>query len=130
MTDAVCQDLLQRAGTLVDYECSVILDGDFFKASSLQQAYQWSQRRQALAAVIVCECPRAVALERLVTRSSGPGVHPPDAIRRYARQYRQQEPIPSQLPICHVDTTQSPPEMLQTVFRFLGGLLWPNWDPS
>ena len=111
--------LLEFAEDQLRDRCGVVLDGTFLAADARRQAIALARRYGALPLTIECRCPDRVARQRIATRQDQ-GRSASDAYPQLvSRQRDQEEPSPPDAAVCEVDTTSSPPEMLDRVIRCL-----------
>ncbi len=125
----VHQEMFRRASVLLDVRRSVVLDGTFLSADLHSEATELAKRYGAETLVVRCDCPVDVARERIADRiETGTSLSDarPDF---YERQRLANECDPPGLPVLNVDTTDSQPAILKTVFAHLRRLLLPATSP-
>ncbi len=68
MTQQTYDELFRRAGVLLREAVSVVLDGSFLSPQPRQQARVLAHENGAAIHILVCHCPRAVAVQRIADR--------------------------------------------------------------
>ncbi len=120
----VYDEVFRRATELLGQGQSVILDGTFLSADLRRQAVELGRRYNAEPLVVVCQCPREVAIgrirERIETGNSLSQTRP----EFYDQQQRLDENDPSDLPTQHLDTTSSLPMLEAEIFTHLRRILF------
>lgn len=114
--------LFRRATAWLDQRVSVILDGTFSTAESIQGLLRLRDRSARRLLAIQCDCPPEVARQRIAQRrrtlqdasQAGPDVHD--------LQRRTWQPWPQALPQMRIDTCQPLAEQVAAVCRRLAAM--------
>jgi aminoglycoside phosphotransferase family enzyme/predicted kinase len=121
----IYQELFSRGSGLLERGESLVLDGTFLKAATLQQALELADRRGVRLLTITCSCPPDIARGRIAQRlADGEDASEarPDLL---AEQQRQIEPVPEGIPTVEVDATEILKVQVNAVLRRLGHMAQP-----
>ena len=113
---AVYDEMLRRAGELLESGLSVVLDGTFLAAKLRSEAASLARRHEAAPFVVHCECPKEIALERITARQAAGKSLSEARTEFYDHQREEEEPDPPGFGTCLVDTTSDVSSMLAGVF--------------
>ena len=116
---SVYDQLLSRAGSMLDDGCSVVLDGTFLTNALRQSALELGERHGARGLFVECVCPKAIAIHRIEQRAETSVTESEASPEFYDQQLNEYETLESAMPAVCVDSTVSIGEELQTVFSAL-----------
>jgi hypothetical protein len=99
---------------------SVILDGSYKRAQERARVRQLSREQGAQIVFVYCECPPAVARERLGIRLTDPEAISDGRVELFADQARDFDPfMPEDRPLLRLDTTRDPAVVLEELKSFV-----------
>ncbi|GIW94698.1 MAG: hypothetical protein KatS3mg110_2739 [Pirellulaceae bacterium] len=114
--DRVYEELFERADQQLKEGLSVVLDGTFLERRWRDRAWELAGARRALVCFFVCRCPAGICQERIRARTGDPSEAVPELVDRQLELQQHAALDPS---ITWVDTTESLPVQVQTVFDAL-----------
>jgi hypothetical protein len=113
-------EMLRLAKEHLDAGCSVILDGSYKRAHERARVRQLARERGAQVLFVFCECPAAVARERLGIRLTDPEAISDGRVELFADQARDFDPfMPEDRPLLRLDTTRDPAVVLEELQSFV-----------
>jgi aminoglycoside phosphotransferase family enzyme/predicted kinase len=115
----VYEELLSRAGSVLDDGRSVVLDGTFLTNALRRTALEQGKRHGTHGLFVECVCPKETALERIAERTEIGTTVSEARPELYNQQLKERESLDSAIPAVCVDTTASFNEELKTVFSAL-----------
>lgn len=124
LRERVYDELLHRAGELLQDGQSVVLDGTFFSDSLRGRAYQLADRHGAAALHVLCTCPRQVAYKRIQNRAEAGQSESEARTELYDLQARDFEPPYADDPVLTVDTNKPLAVQEQAVCAELRSMLF------
>lgn len=99
----VYSEMFRRASRHLQQGASVVLDGAFLTTTQRRAAMALAEASGAVALLVHCACPAAVAMERIERRAAGPGQSEARG-ELYASQQVAEEPF-EENDLLNVDTT-------------------------
>ena len=100
-------EMLRQAQAHLAAGRSVILDGSYKRAAERARVRQLGQQQGARVLFVYCECPPAVARERLGIRLTDPGAISDGRVELFADQARDFDPLmPEDRPLLRLDTNR------------------------
>jgi predicted kinase len=103
---------------------SVILDGSYKRAQERTRVRQLAKEHGAKVLFVYCECPPAVARERLGIRLTDPEAISDGRVELFEAQARDFDPfIMEDRPLFRLDTTRDPEVVLNDLKSFVGSYL-------
>jgi hypothetical protein len=113
-------EMLRQADTHLVAGRSVILDGSYKRAAERARVRQLARDRGARVVFVYCECPPAMARERLGIRLTDPEAISDGRVELFADQARDFDPItPEDRPLLRLDTTRDPQVVLEDLKSFV-----------
>jgi predicted kinase len=99
---------------------SVILDGSYKRSAERARVRRLAQDQGAQVVFVYCECPPAVARERLGIRLTDPEAISDGRVELFADQARDFDPFtPEDRPLLRLDTTRDPAVVLEKLKGFV-----------
>jgi aminoglycoside phosphotransferase family enzyme/predicted kinase len=115
MRDRVYQELICQASELICKGRSVILDGTFLTRKRRDQAYDLGNRHNVSTVVVLCNCPRDVAISRVQERARIGRSESEARAELYDQQSVEFQQLDANEPSVSVDTTLPVSNQLQLV---------------
>jgi predicted kinase len=102
----------------------VILDGSYKRASERARVRQLAQEHRGRVVFVYCDCPPAVARERLGIRLSDPAAISDGRVELFEAQARDFDPLmPEDRPLLRLDTTRAPEVVQDELQSFIESYL-------
>ncbi len=99
---------------------NVILDGSYKRAGERDRVRQLARDRDARVVFVYCECPPAVARERLGIRLTDPEAISDGRVELFEDQARDFDPLtPEDRPLLRLDTNRDPAVVLEELKSFV-----------
>ena len=99
---------------------NVILDGSYQRAGERDRVRQLARDRKARVVFVYCECPPAVARERLGIRLTDPEAISDGRVELFEDQARDFDPFtPEDRPLLRLDTNRDPAVVLEELKSFV-----------
>ena len=99
---------------------NVILDGSYKRAGERDRVRQLARDRKARVVFVYCECPPAVARERLGIRLTDPEAISDGRVELFEDQARDFDPFtPEDRPLLRLDTNRDPAVVLEELRSFV-----------
>ncbi len=99
---------------------NVILDGSYKRAGERDRVRQLAREGHARVVFVYCECPSAVARERLGIRLTDPEAISDGRVELFEDQARDFDPfMPEDRPLLRLDTTRDPAVVLEELVSFV-----------
>jgi len=99
---------------------NVILDGSYKRAGERDRVRQLARDREARVVFVYCECPPAVARERLGIRLTDPEAISDGRVELFEDQARDFDPLtPEDRPLLRLDTNRDPAVVLEELTSFV-----------
>ncbi len=99
---------------------NVILDGSYKRAGERDRVRQLARDRDARVVFVYCECPPAVARERLGIRLTDPEAISDGRVELFEDQARDFDPFrPEDRPLLRLDTNRDPQVVLEELKEFV-----------
>jgi hypothetical protein len=103
---------------------SLILDGSYKRAAERARVRRLARDQGARVVFVYCECPPAVARERLGIRLTDPEAISDGRVELFADQARDFDPFaPEDRPLLRLDTTRDPAVVLEELKSFVQSYL-------
>jgi hypothetical protein len=118
--------MLDQTRHLLDCGLSVILDGTFLSTLLRARVALMARHYGVVPLVIHCRCPREVARARISSRMLDAAALSAANPQTQELQHQLEEHDPPGLDRCMVDSSDSLPMMLQSVYRALAPLVFPR----
>jgi hypothetical protein len=113
-------EMLRQAEAHLAQGCSVILDGSYKRAQERARVRQLAREQGAQVVFVYCECPPAVARERLGIRLTDSEAISDGRVELFADQARDFDPfMPEDRPLLRLDTTRDPAVVLEELKSFV-----------
>ncbi|MDP2045882.1 MAG: AAA family ATPase [Deltaproteobacteria bacterium] len=113
-------EMLRLAKEHLDAGCSVILDGSYKRAPERARVRQLAREQGVQVLFVYCECPAAVARERLGIRLTDPEAISDGRVELFADQARDFDPfMPEDRPLLRLDTNRDPAVVLEELKSFV-----------
>ncbi len=113
-------EMLRQAEAHLAAGQSVILDGSYKRALERLRVRRLARDLGARVIFVYCECPPAVARERLGIRLSDPAAISDGRVELFEDQMRDFDPLtPEDRPLLHLDTTGEPEAVLEELLSFV-----------
>ena len=113
-------EMLRQAGDHLAAGRNVILDGSYKRAGERARVRQLARDRGARVVFVYCECPPAVARERLGIRLTDPEAISDGRVELFEDQMRDFDPfMPEDRPLLRLDTTRDPQVVLEDLKNFV-----------
>jgi predicted kinase len=117
-------EMLRQAADYLAAGQSVILDGSYKRAQERDRVRQLAKEQKARVVFVSCECPPAVALERLGIRLTDPEAISDGRVELFEAQARDFDPFrPEDRPLLRLDTTREPEVVLEDLKSFVENYL-------
>ena len=117
-------EMLRQAESHLAAGRSVILDGSYKRAGERDRVRQLARDRDAGVAFVYCECPPAVARERLGIRLTDPEAISDGRVELFEDQARDFDPFtPEDRPLLRLSTTRDPQVVLEDLKSFVQSYL-------
>jgi predicted kinase len=121
-SDRTYKEMLRLAKDYLAAGQSVILDGSYKRAYERARVRQLAKELGARLVFVYCECPSAVARERLGIRLTDPEAISDGRVELFEAQARDFDPFTSQdRPLLHLDTARDPKVVLAELANFVKG---------
>jgi uncharacterized protein len=115
-------EMLRQAADCLAAGQGVILDGSYKRASERARVRQLAKEHGAQPVFVFCECPPAVARERLGIRLTDPEAISDGRVELFEAQARDFDPfMPEDRPLLRLDTTRDPAVVLEELVSFVQG---------
>jgi hypothetical protein len=99
---------------------NVIMDGSYKRAQERARVRQLGRKQGAQVVFVYCECPPAVARERLGIRLTDPEAISDGRVELFADQARDFDPfMPEDRPLLRLDTNRDPAVVLEELKSFV-----------
>jgi uncharacterized protein len=99
---------------------SVILDGSYKRSAERDRVRRLAQDQGARVVFVYCECPPAVARERLGIRLTDPEAISDGRVELFSDQARDFDPLmPEDRPLLRLDTNRDPAVVLEELVTFV-----------
>jgi hypothetical protein len=113
-------EMLRLAGAHLAAGRNVILDGSYKRAQERSRVRQLARKHGAQVLFVYCECPPAVARERLGIRLTDPEAISDGRVELFADQARDFDPfMPEDRPLLRLDTNRDPAVVLEELKSFV-----------
>jgi predicted kinase len=113
-------EMLRQAETHLAAGRNVILDGSYKRAQERARVRQVAREHGAQVVFVCCECPPAVARERLGIRLTDPEAISDGRVELFADQARDFDPfMPEDRPLRRLDTNRDPLVVLEELKSFV-----------
>ena len=113
-------EMLRHAEAHLAAGRNVILDGSYKRAQERARVRQLAREQGARVVFVYCECPPAVARERLGIRLTDPEAISDGRVELFADQARDFDPfMPEDRPLLRLDTTRDPAVVLEELKSFV-----------
>jgi uncharacterized protein len=117
-------EMLRQATVHLVAGQNVILDGSYKRAGERDRVRQLARNRDARVVFVYCECPPAVARERLGIRLTDPGAISDGRVELFEDQMRDFDPFtPEDRPLLRLDTNRDPNMVLEELKSFVQSYL-------
>jgi uncharacterized protein len=117
-------EMLRQAEAYLAAGQSVILDGSFKRAAERARVRRLARGQGARVVFVYCECPPAVARERLGIRLTDPEAISDGRVELFEDQARDFDPfMPEDRPLLRLDTTRDPAVVLEDLKSFVQNYL-------
>jgi predicted kinase len=115
-------EILRQAREQLAKGRSVILDGSYKRFKERERVRQLAKEQGARVVFVYCECPPAVARERLGIRLNDPEAISDGRVELFESQARDFDPfMPEDQPLLRLDTTRDPEVVLEELIKFVEG---------
>jgi hypothetical protein len=113
-------EMLRQAEAYLAAGHSLILDGSYKRAAERARVRRLARDQGARVVFVYCECPPAVARERLGIRLTDPEAISDGRVELFADQARDFDPFtPEDRPLLRLDTTRDPAVVLEELKSFV-----------
>ena len=113
-------EMLRHAEAHLAAGQNVILDGSYKRAGERDRVRQLARDREARVVFVYCECPPAVARERLGIRLTDPEAISDGRVELFEDQARDFDPFtPEDRPLLRLDTNRDPAVVLEELKSFV-----------
>jgi uncharacterized protein len=113
-------EMLRQAREQLAEGRSVILDGSYKRAQERERVRQLAKEQGARVVFVYCECPPAVARERLGIRLTDPEAISDGRVELFESQVRDFDTLtPEDRPLLRLDTTRDPKVVLDELAGFV-----------
>jgi predicted kinase len=113
-------EMLRLARAHLDAGQNVILDGSYKRAGERDRVRQLAREQDARVIFVYCECPPAVARERLGIRLTDPEAISDGRVELFEDQARDFDPFtPEDRPLLRLDTTRDSAVVLEELKSFV-----------
>ena len=117
-------EMLRQACAHLAAGQSLILDGSYKRAAERARVRRLARDQGARVVFVYCECPPAVARERLGIRLTDPEAISDGRVELFADQARDFDPFtPEDRPLLRLDTTRDPAVVLEELKSFVQSYL-------
>jgi hypothetical protein len=117
-------EMLRQAGAHLAAGRNVILDGSYKRSAERTRVRQLAGKHGAQVLFVYCECPPAVARERLGIRLTDPEAISDGRVELFADQARDFDPFtPEDRPLLRLDTTRDKAVVLEELKSFVQSYL-------
>ncbi len=113
-------EMLRQAAAHLAAGQNVILDGSYKRTAERERVRQLGREHGARVIFVYCECPPAVARERLGIRLTDPAAISDGRVEIFEDQKRDYDPLmPEDRPLLRLDTTRDPQVVLEELKSFV-----------